>query len=205
MNSHSLDTSRRSGSSGAAYDSGSGGSQPIMNKIIALAALLAAGAAHGQTYDVAVEGSTFGFGGSFTFNASTDTFSNINLGEFDSSLGLGGGDSFTFYNCFIGPNCQAPAAISFTTNVPLGTAGPIELTSFMYEFGNSLEFCASSPGVGSEAQEQQVCSVESITAVPNVNSAPEMGTSTAAAALTLLAGFGLALQGKTARGGKGPA
>jgi hypothetical protein len=174
-----------------------------MRKLIALAALLAAGAAHAQstTYDIAVA-ITGGpaFGGSFTFNASTDTFSNINLGEFDDTLnGGGGGVGYSFYNCFIGPNCPAPASIQFTTSTPLGTAGTIELTSFMYETGNSLEFCASTPGVGSEAADQRTCPVESIAAVPAA--APELDGSRPIAALTLLAGLVLILKSSRSRTG----
>jgi hypothetical protein len=168
-----------------------------MRKIVALAALLAAGAAHAQTYDLAVDGSTFGFGGSFTFNASTDTFSNINLGGFDYTLnGGGGGDSYTFYNCLV--NCQAPEAIEFTTNVPLGTLGPIEITGAMLELMNSVDFCASTPGTGSFVG-QQVCSTETITAVPNATAAPEIDSSRAIAALSLLAGAVLVLKSSGAR------
>ena len=97
-----------------------------MKKLIAIAALLATGAAQAQTYqfDVGDGQPGFGFGGSFTFN--NGTFSNLNITDsqgatFDQSAsgGLDGSSSTLSSYVFLG----ASGNVGLDIDEPLGTPG----------------------------------------------------------------------------------
>ena len=162
-----------------------------MKKLIAIAALLATGAAQAQTYqfDVGDGQPGFGFGGSFTFN--NGTFSNLNITDsqgatFDQSAsgGLDGSSSTLSSYVFLG----ASGNVGLDIDEPLGTPGLL--------IENAFEAAPGVPAPGfceDVLQNAPLCSA-SISVVSKATTAPEINPGLAAVALTLLTGFGLVLK-----------
>jgi hypothetical protein len=158
--------------------------------------------AHAQTYDISGWVGPESFAGTFTY--ANGTLTNVDVSDSWArgtfTTGSAGGDYITLMDWGgqnpNGPVVYAPDELDLSTNAPIGSSS-LKIVSALYDGSvpvpSDYFLCA-----GPKYRPDYTCGGH-ITEVRSVNAAPELDWSRAIAALTLLAGCALVLNGARRR------